>query len=436
MNAFISVDMLALNHRYCARLFRILSLVSILILGADSYAQVSKAPSFALRDGDRVVFYGDSITAQRLYTRFVEDFAISRYPNLHISFYNAGVSGDTVEGGHAGDMETRVKRDVAPEHPTVVTIMLGMNDGHYTTDYEQNFKVYAAGYRKLIATLRAAVPGVRLLLICPSPYDEVAHPPAIPDYNSVMVRYGQFVAELGRQQGIPVVDFNAPVTAALSRGMQIDAAIAGSLLPDRIHPSPMGHWILAAALAKSWNLDPVVSSASIDAQTGLVSDRHRTSIRDVHISPDKITWTESDEALPLPLELNDPITHFLLRASDLAAMNRQMLRISDLTGESYKLSIDGKEIAVFSREDLNTGINLALYQTPMEDQAKSIDWAAEDLSRVRGTQFLLLTSKEEQPHRAGAIEVLDDLARHISDDEYKRAEPKPHVFELVRVRQS
>ena len=91
------------------------------VLGILACASVSaeqpSAPAFALKAADKVVFYGDSITAQRLYTRFVEDFVVSRYPQMRIEFYNAGVSGDTVEGGHAGSMETRVKRDVLPWRP-------------------------------------------------------------------------------------------------------------------------------------------------------------------------------------------------------------------------------------------------------------------------------------------------------------------------------
>lgn len=33
---------------------------------------------FDLHDGDRVVFYGDSITDQRLYTTFIETYVITR----------------------------------------------------------------------------------------------------------------------------------------------------------------------------------------------------------------------------------------------------------------------------------------------------------------------------------------------------------------------
>src|SRR5277367_1150747 len=65
---------------------------------------------FVLHDGDTVVFYGDSITAQRLYTKFVEDFVLTRYPTMHVRFVNAGVGGDTVYGGYAGTMAERVRR--------------------------------------------------------------------------------------------------------------------------------------------------------------------------------------------------------------------------------------------------------------------------------------------------------------------------------------
>ncbi|HAF21319.1 MAG TPA: GDSL family lipase, partial [Blastocatellia bacterium] len=35
---------------------------------------------FYLKDGDRVVFYGDSITEQRLYTAYIQQYVYLRYP--------------------------------------------------------------------------------------------------------------------------------------------------------------------------------------------------------------------------------------------------------------------------------------------------------------------------------------------------------------------
>src|SRR5438270_8532360 len=87
--------------------------------------------SFYLKSGDRVVFYGDSITDQRLYTTFVETFVVTRFPTLDVTFTHSGWGGDRVGGGGGGPVDLRLQRDVFPYHPTVVTIMLGMNDGSY-----------------------------------------------------------------------------------------------------------------------------------------------------------------------------------------------------------------------------------------------------------------------------------------------------------------
>lgn len=393
------------------------------------------AGAFALRNGDRVVFYGDSITAQRLYTRFTEDFVVSRYPEMHISFYNGGVSGDTVNGGDAGDMETRVNRDVAPWHPTVVTIMLGMNDGQYTTEYDANFKVYAEGYRKLIAALRESVPGVRLFLICPSPYDEVGHASAIPGYNTVLLRYGRFLADLGKEESIPVIDLNQPMTDAVQAGMKIDPQLAGALLPDRIHPSPAGHWIIASALATGWGMDPIVSSATIHLPDGGVENTHDTEVSNVHVQGNEVDWTQLDRALPLPLELSDPVIQFVLHVSNLGTMDQQMLRVTGLTAPRYTLSIDQQKIGSFTAEELNRGVNLALWRTPMEQQAKAIDWAADDRSRVSGARFDLLTSSAEIPSRQSGVAALDALDQQMIAREYQVAQPKSHSFALIAVKQ-
>src|SRR6266704_7220753 len=95
-----------------ASMVRTLCLVAFVALQA-------RAESFALKDGDRVVFYGDSITDQRLYTTFAESYAITRFPNLKIRFVHSGWGGDRVTGGGGGPISVRLQRDVFPYKPTV-----------------------------------------------------------------------------------------------------------------------------------------------------------------------------------------------------------------------------------------------------------------------------------------------------------------------------
>src|SRR4051812_40367288 len=74
-----------------------------------------------LKDGDRFIFIGDSITHQCLYTQYAENFFYTRYPDIRLHFRNAGVSGD-----RAIDALNRFDEDIAEFKPTVATILLGM----------------------------------------------------------------------------------------------------------------------------------------------------------------------------------------------------------------------------------------------------------------------------------------------------------------------
>ena len=103
-----------------------LCLAFALLTAGSPARDAASTTVFDLQDGDTLVFLGDSITHQCLYTQYVEDFFFTRYPDRKIHFHNAGVSGDK-----AGDALRRFDDDVAAFNPKYVTLLLGMNDGQY-----------------------------------------------------------------------------------------------------------------------------------------------------------------------------------------------------------------------------------------------------------------------------------------------------------------
>jgi lysophospholipase L1-like esterase len=393
-------------------------------------APPSHSQQLALHDGDRVVFYGDSITAQRLYTRFVEDFVLTRYPQMHMTFWNAGIPGDTVYGGYTGDMPARLKRDVVPHQPTVITVMLGMNDGYYMAFNQKYLEVYKDGYRKLLDALQSEIPPARVILISPTPYDEVTHGTEFAGYNGVVSRHAAFVKELATVAHLGFSDFNQVEIGLLNRGAQKNSSLAALLIPDRIHPAEASHWVLAAVLAQSWGLSPVVSSVQLDATLKKAGAAENTQVSDLTVKDDTLYWTQTDNALPLPLQLDDGMIQFVLSISGLEAMDQQLLRVNGLPAARYTLEIDGKKIASFTREQLAAGVNLALYATPMENQAKGVDGIEIKRTRLDEVRFLLAIEYPKTGNDAQTLRALEAKDAALAEEQRKLAQPKLHRFEL------
>ncbi len=72
------------------------------------------AQEFALREGDRVVFCGDSITDQRLYTTFTETFVLTRFPELTLRHNSVHFTRwRQIQVPLAGNKSSRVQAGVA-----------------------------------------------------------------------------------------------------------------------------------------------------------------------------------------------------------------------------------------------------------------------------------------------------------------------------------
>ena len=388
------------------------------------------AQSTALHDGDRVVFYGDSITAQRLYTRFVEDFVLTRYPQMRVTFINAGVPGDTVNGGYTGDRATRLTRDLFPNQPTVVTIMLGMNDGYYVPFDSKYLAIFEDGYRNLVKEIQAHDPKVRLNLISTTPYDEVTHGTEFEHYSQSVSRNAEFVRTFAASSHFLFADFHQKVSDLLEAGRRSNPTLAALLVPDRIHPGEAAHWVMAAELARVWGISPTVSSVHLDAAKGQLLTTENAQVTDLTLRDGSVSWTQIDHALPLPLPLYDGTTQFVLAASELAEMDQQMLRVEGLNADTYTLKIDEHTIGSFTREQLSAGINLALLATPMENQAKDVDGIERTRMRLDETVFNLVieTPKVEGAAEAAKTIRLKDAA--LAEEQRKAAQPKPHRFFL------
>jgi lysophospholipase L1-like esterase len=431
------------THRRQALWRRLLSLGVLSAIPVMRASPAEPAP-FYLRDGDRVVFYGDSITEQTFwgagaYADYAENYVLTRFPGMRVEFTNSGWGGDAVSWSGGGAVDVRVQRDIVAHRPTVVTIMLGMNDGKYQPFDPAVFKTYRDGYRHIVGTLLRELPGVRLTLIEPSPYDDITRQPVFEGgYNAVLLRFSAFVGELATQTGQNVADFNTPVVAMLKLAKQADPTLAQKIIGDRIHPGPGAHLIMAEALLRSWNAPALVSDVEIDSDRGEVKARG-ARVTDLGLTG-VVSWTETDDSLPMPVDLSDPATALAVANSDFFdALDRETLKVGGLKAAAYSLRIDGAAVGVFKREELAAGVNLARYSTPMTRQAAEVRrlTARRDHFRSVGWHSIEVTLFQGGPSEA--IErAVPPLLRAIDAEEAAlvaqrraAAQPVPHHFELA-----
>lgn len=420
-----------------------LRMAAVCALVASQAVAQSATEAFYLKDGDRVVFYGDSITDQRLYTVYTELFAVTRYPGLKVDFIHSGWGGDRVTGGGGGPIDVRLKRDVLAYRPTVITIMLGMNDGGYTGHKPENDETYKSGFKHIVEALRAQTPGLPITAIEPSPFDDVTRPFTLqPDgYNAVLVSYGKWIEGYAKEAQLDVADLNSGVVEMLRKADTTDHDNAQKIIADRVHPGPAGHLIMAEQLLKAWHARPVVSSVVIDARGARATEQEFTKVTAVASEPG-LHWTQMDESLPLPLAPMSEgdktgIVALALKSSDIwTALNQENLRVTRLKPGRYTLLIDGKREGEFSNEQLEAGINLAQYSTPMTEQAlKVLNLIVEhnQIHFARWRQFQVPMEGQGLDSLDKTLSALDQLESDVLKQQRAAAQPVAHQYDLTAV---
>lgn len=418
-----------------AHFYRFILAVIVLAFAPLTHAQTTEKP-FYLHDNDTVVFYGDSITEQRYYTGWVEVYTATRFPHMPIQFFSVGVGGDRVTGGGGGPIDERLTRDLFPLKPTAVTILLGMNDGGYGPLKTEIESKYTAGYEHILDSIQQNLPGTRVTLLGSSPYDDVTRPVTFPGgYNATLTHFSDLDNQLAQKHNDTFIDLNASFVDSLKRGVAIDPLATELLIPDRVHPEPMAHWFMAAAILKGWNAPSIVSSTAIDAGKQVVLSTIRSHVTDLAVSDSTVSWTELDDALPLPLDDKNVANHFLLQISDIQHdLNQQPLTVQGLKLGSYHLTIDGTPVGNFSDAELAHGINLTDFGTPMRGQAYAVSWLIRDRDDAHYVRLRMLVNqmKYTDPSEPGAASLLQfeaQMQKHI----YDTAQPKPHSFRIALI---
>jgi lysophospholipase L1-like esterase len=411
---------------------------SVTRAGQPKAAQPAAEKVFFFKPNDRIVFLGDSITAQYQYSTYMELYLTTRMPKGNFTFLNAGISGDTANGG-AG----RFQRDVLNEKPTAVTINFGMNDGGYGKFNEGANKLFV---EKTAAMLDAAnKAGVRVALLSPNAVDRRNKSNGA-EYVETQKQFYAPLKDLAEKYKMSFVDQYA-ITRAATDKMEKDDPKAEKAKPyyDGFHTSPPGGLLMAHAILTGLNAPAVVSDASIGLDAtggGVIYGSEKCKLDDVVAKGDGVTFTRTDEAIPMPMQKDWlPMLPYLKEMKDL---NYYGLSVQGLKQGDYTVNIDGVEVGKFSSKELAGGVNLGNLTTgPVWEQGKKVLDAINAKNGIVAGRFYDVVM-----YQFPSKDWLKDIAETVAErrtaelkkriekidaaqtDIYKLAKPVAHKFEI------
>lgn len=307
-----------------------------------------------LKKGDRIAIVGDSITEQKEYSRFIELYLLACVPELDLTTYQFGWSGEKAPG-----FANRMENDLVPWKPTVVTTCYGMNDGGYRPYTDQMGKTYEEGIRRI--QTRCKELGARMIVGGPGAVDTETwrrhQPEADLFYNETLSTLGEIAARLASENGFAYANLH-PLMMAV---MQESKAALGKDYPvcggDGVHAGPNGHLVMAYAFLKAMGLDGDIGTISVDMSgnaTGTAGHRVLSATNGtVKIESTRYPFCFfGREKAP---DTTRSILPFLPFNRDL---NRFMLVVKNLPGSEADVTW-GTATKTFSKTDLAAGINLA-----------------------------------------------------------------------------
>jgi lysophospholipase L1-like esterase len=403
---------------------------ALLLISASSLSAESPRDDFFFKKGDRVLFLGDSITEQYQYSTYLELYLTTRFPDWGMQFLNAGIGGDTATGG-AG----RFRKHVLAENPTAVTIDFGMNDGGYGAFNPVAATNFAKQTTAMVEMAKAA--GVRVALVSPNAV-ETRNNPGLAKYLETQQQFYAPLKEIAEKHSLPFVDQYAVTRKTLEK-MAADRT-AVKAFPDAVHTNDTGGLLMAHTILVGLHAPALVSDVTIDAARK-EAKASRCKVAGVSGEADGLSFTRTDEALPLPVLKG--WRGLLPYVNDLNDLNRYGLTVTGLSAGNYDLAIDGKKVASLTDKELAAGVNLGnLAAGPLFDQGQAVLGAinaknATVHQRFRGVvmfvapDWLADVAAERQPAELKKRkEIIDGKQAEV----YNLARPKPHQFELKLVK--
>jgi lysophospholipase L1-like esterase len=413
----------------------VIALLALVLMVTQT--QAADPPKLELKNGDRIVYLGNTFVERDAAYGYLETMLTIRHPDINFTFRNLGWSGDTVWGDARARFGTRadgfkhLKEDVFALKPTIILVAYGMNESFAG---EAGLKEFEEGLNTLLDTL--AETKAKIVLISPIPHEN--YDPTLPDsakHNADLKLYCQAIAKVATEREILFINYRAKADAP---GYQ--PRLPGQSIPtdDGIHPTELGYSMLVPSIANvafkypssirgmvlatlSLNKDGVAEmSGPIKA---LESDKTPVSIRIVGLA----------ESLPNPVVR----THW--KAPLPSIRGGYSMGFRNLKPGSYVVLIDGVESTRFGILPDEASATSFIQKGPEIDQVEKLRALINKKNelhfnrwRPENETYLFLFRKHEQGNNAVEIPQFDPLIEKLEAEINQLKKPVKHTYEIIR----
>lgn len=203
------------------------------------------------QDGQVVLFQGDSITdcgrdredissLGAGYPNVVSKMYSLMFPNTKVTFVNKGISGNRVK-----DLLERYEEDFKAIKPDFLSILIGVNDTwrRYDSNDPTSTEDYEAGYRELLTKIKKDIPDCKIILIEPFLLN------SLPDRATWREDLDPKIL-VARKLAKEFADYYIPMDGIYAK-LEVEQYTCKEITEDGVHPSPLGHAILAEEYIKT-----------------------------------------------------------------------------------------------------------------------------------------------------------------------------------------
>jgi lysophospholipase L1-like esterase len=309
-----------------------------------------------LQKGDYVGVIGDSITEQRKYSLFIEEYLTMCQPAGELKQTQFGWSGETSWG-----FEARMKNDMLRFKPTVSTTCFGMNDGGYSPMNEQKADRYRDAQTKIVRQMKEA--GVRFIVVgspgCVDVQTFRNHNRQMAEmYNKTLASLRDISREVAEKEGVAFADVFDPMIDVMTKAEAKFGEQYHVCGGDGVHPDNNGHLVMAYAFLKGLGCTGDIGTITLDLTSGKgeATDGHKVlSAADGSIEVESSKYPFCFYGDPSRTDSTRGVLEFLPFNQDL---NRFMLVVKNAGSGKVKVTW-GSSSKEFEGGQLEKGINLA-----------------------------------------------------------------------------